>query len=86
MIRSNNFSYSSGGTLFCESVDLSQLPTLIPESEYQTTTPFYVYSKSQIVENIRNYQDAFEGKSHVIGFSLKVPGSRTFSLPRVMLP
>ena len=37
-----------------------------------TETPVYVYSKRQILQNIRNYKMAFRERSAVIGYSVKV--------------
>jgi hypothetical protein len=67
MRMGGNFTFCQG-RLFCEHVDLSELPDLVPESEHGTTTPLYVYSKAQLEENIGAYKDAFAGRDHVIGF------------------
>ena len=51
------------GQLYCEGVNLSDLePSL---------TPCYVYSKAQIIANIKAYQHAFSSISSLIGFSMK---------------
>ncbi len=34
-------------------------------------TPVYIYSKSQIVENYKNYDEAFSGREHMICFAMK---------------
>ncbi len=53
-------------------MDLSLLPSRLPKLEDETSTPLYVYSHSQIKENINSYKKAFHGRDHIIGFSLKV--------------
>ena len=70
MNLSECFTYK-GDTLYCESVDLSKLPDLAPASEHGVTTPLYVYSKQQILANIRGYKTSFAGRANVIGFSMK---------------
>ena len=70
MNKSNSFTYKDGA-LFCESVKLSELPDLIPKSEYGVTTPIYVYSKKQLIENIRAYKNGFGDRKNLVGFSMK---------------
>ncbi len=71
MIRSKHFRYCKE-RLFCESVDLANLPSMLPASEYHVTTPVYVYSRTQLEDNINSYKNAFQKRDHIIGFALKV--------------
>lgn len=49
--------------LFCEDVNLSKIEACL--------TPCYVYSRAQLISNIKGYQDAFSSISSMIGFSMK---------------
>ena len=35
------------------------------------TSPFYLYSKQQIVDNYNAYKEALEGLDYIIGYAIK---------------
>jgi len=59
----HGFSYS-GGSLFCEGVDLSRVAA-------EVGTPAYVYSARTILENFRRLDRALEGLDHLICYAVK---------------
>jgi len=69
-IRDGAFRYVSS-TLHCEDVNLARLGSLLGVEDGQDLTPCYVYSRKQLLENIRSYKTAFSCMSHRIGFSVK---------------
>ena len=74
MLRSANFNYKNG-RLHCEDLDLGELVDQLQtqeKSQDSPVTPVYVYSKQQIMSNIRSYKEAFKERSSIIGFSVKV--------------
>jgi len=69
-IRDGAFRYVDN-TLYCEGVKLASLRNLLGLEEDQELTPCYVYSRKQLLENIRSYKSAFGSLAHRIGFSVK---------------
>merc|ERR1711892_877107 len=69
-LRDGAFRYVSS-TLHCEGVNLTNLGSLLEIEDGQNLTPCYIYSRKQLLENIRSYKNAFASLSHRIGFSVK---------------
>lgn len=59
------FSFDEEGYMVCEGVRIRTL------QEDLFTSPFYVYSKSQLVANYKAYQEALEGLNGIIGYAIK---------------
>lgn len=65
-LRPGSFSYLSA-SLHCEEVELASLHQRLG----QDLTPCHVYSRKQLVENIRAYKTAFGRLNHRIGYAIK---------------
>lgn len=59
------FTFDDEGYMLCEKVRIRDLL----DDVYQS--PFYVYSKSQIISNYRAYEQALEGLDSIIGYAIK---------------
>ena len=57
------FEYKDG-SLYCEDVDLAELPE-------EFGTPLYVYSRNQLVDNFQAIDQALAGTDHVTCYALK---------------
>ena len=56
--------YYSQADLFCESLSIASLAQ-------NTRTPFYLYSRRSYLENLKEIDDAFSQKNHLICYALK---------------
>lgn len=63
----HHFHYS-GGRLFCEGVDLSEIAAKVG-------TPCYVYSNATLVRHARVIADAFKGQDVLVAYSVKANGN-----------
>lgn len=59
------FNFNDEGYMMCEGVCVRDL------LDDLTTSPFYLYSKSQIVSNYLAYEEALEGLDSIIGYAIK---------------
>lgn len=59
------FTFNDEGYMMCEGVSLSDLVDDVYSS------PFYCYSKAQIVSNYQAYEEALEGLDSIIGYAIK---------------
>lgn len=59
----NPFTYKNS-ELYCEQTPLSKIAETVE-------TPFYVYSKNAIAENVKAFQKAFKDVPHLLAFSMK---------------
>jgi diaminopimelate decarboxylase len=78
--NSNDYTFSRtlsrrSGILFCEEVNIRSLQLQLAEKfeNKPGASPFFVYSKQQIVENVDAYRSAFASANipYLIGYSLK---------------
>ncbi|XP_070550645.1 uncharacterized protein [Ptychodera flava] len=69
---SSNFYTSGDGRLFCENLGVKHVQyELSRKTEY--ASPFYLYSRAQIEDNVRQYKTALEkhGVNHLLGFTVQ---------------
>lgn len=59
------FSVNPEGYMMCEGVRVRDV------QEDMRTSPFYMYSKAQIISNYRAYEEALEGVDSIIGYAIK---------------
>ncbi|XP_052248984.1 uncharacterized protein LOC127856863 isoform X3 [Dreissena polymorpha] len=48
------------GYLFCENVDVKSIKAFMEESDFETKSPVFVYSKNQIISNIESYKETLK--------------------------
>ncbi|KAL3874240.1 hypothetical protein ACJMK2_037283, partial [Sinanodonta woodiana] len=65
--------YYDGGFLFCEDVAVKNIKTALKASGIFPSTPFFLYSKNQIIQNIQSYQKPFAelGIPYNINYAMK---------------
>ena len=60
------------GYLYCEEVKIKHMQEELTGTLRQPS-PVYVYSKTQLLENVKSYSDALQqyGIDHLLGYSVK---------------
>lgn len=59
------FTFNEEGYMMCEGVRIRDV------QDDLFTSPFYIYSKSQLISNFRAYEEALEGLDSIIGYAIK---------------
>lgn len=70
----DNFTYQNGD-LYCENVDINTIRNSM--SKDFPPSPFFVYSKAAILNNVRQYKSALSDFNYILNYSMKANNNIT---------